>query len=438
MAKVIKVDKISKQYRLGLVGSGALRDDVLGWWSRIRGKEDPILKIGETNNRSVKGESNYVWSLKDISFEVEKGEVLGIIGKNGAGKSTLLKILSKVTGPTTGIIKTKGRIASLLEVGTGFHPELTGIENIFLNGAILGMKRAEIRERLQEIISFAGIERYADTPVKRYSSGMYVRLAFAVAAHLEPEILIVDEVLAVGDADFQKKCIGKMKDVSEEGRTILFVSHNMTAVKNLCTRCILLSDGEVEKIGPTDEIIQAYLNRNLNTGNQAILSEEEIEKVAEGPFNKSNPTFKITEIKILNEKEELCRSFDSNEKIILKMTVDIKTSISLLRVAFDVVDEFNNFIITAMSNDDPKYVNDYAKDPLIGVHEFTCEIPANLFGNNTYYIGARIVNKKTEQVNLEKVLEFDVTFDGHTAHDVIFASAFLRPKYKWGFQSKVK
>jgi lipopolysaccharide transport system ATP-binding protein len=228
---IISVENLSKQYRLGMVGSGTLREDLLGWWYRVRGKEDPYLKIGDTNTRDTKGNSDYVWALKDVNFEVKQGEVLGIIGKNGAGKSTLLKLLSRVTAPTTGTIKAKGRIASLLEVGTGFHPELTGKENIYLNGSIMGMKRAEINAKMDEIIDFAGVERYIDTPVKRYSSGMYVRLAFAVAAHLEPEILIVDEVLSVGDAEFQKKAIGKMEDVSSgQGRTVLFVSHNMKAV----------------------------------------------------------------------------------------------------------------------------------------------------------------------------------------------------------------
>ncbi|QRE12595.1 ABC transporter ATP-binding protein, partial [Flavobacterium psychrophilum] len=241
---IIKAEDISKQYRLGLVGTGTLKDDIKRWWHNIRGKEDPFLKIGQANNRATKGESDYVWSLQDINFEINQGDSVGIIGRNGAGKSTLLKILSQVTQPTTGKIYTKGRIASLLEVGTGFHPELTGRENIFLNGAILGMRKHEIARKLDEIIAFSGVERYIDTPVKRYSSGMYVRLAFAVAAHLESEILIIDEVLAVGDADFQKKCLGKMNQVSKgEGRTVLFVSHNMAAVKSLCNRGIVLHNG---------------------------------------------------------------------------------------------------------------------------------------------------------------------------------------------------
>lgn len=256
----ISAANISKQYRLGEVGTGTISHDLNRAWAKLRGKEDPFLKIGESNDRSTKGESDYVWSLKDINFEIEKGDAVGIIGRNGAGKSTLLKLLSKVTKPTTGHFEVQGRIASLLEVGTGFNPEMTGRENIFLNGAILGMRRHEIKRKFDEIVDFSGVERYIDTPVKRYSSGMYVRLAFAVAAHLESEILIVDEVLAVGDAEFQKKCLGKMGDVSKgEGRTVLFVSHNMASVENLCERGILLQNGYIANQGEIGLITNKYL-----------------------------------------------------------------------------------------------------------------------------------------------------------------------------------
>jgi lipopolysaccharide transport system ATP-binding protein len=262
---VIKVENVSKQYRLGVLGTGTISHDLNRWWHLVRGKEDPYLKVGESNDRSKKGSSEYVWALKDINFSVEKGEVLGVIGKNGAGKSTLLKILSKVTTPSEGKITMKGRVASLLEVGTGFHPELTGKENIYLNGAILGMTKKEIDNKFDEIVEFSGCERYIDTPSKRYSSGMKVRLAFAVAAFLEPEILIVDEVLAVGDAEFQKKAIGKMKDVSSGGgRTVIFVSHNMNAIKTLCTSCIIMKNGKLEMAGPTDKMVEAYLNMEVN------------------------------------------------------------------------------------------------------------------------------------------------------------------------------
>ena len=263
-AVILKAENISKQYRLGTVGTGTLSHDLNRWWHKIRGKEDPYLRIGETNDRTTKGASDYVWALQDINFEVQRGEVLGIIGKNGAGKSTLLKILSKVTAPTTGSIKSRGRIASLLEVGTGFNGELTGRENVYLNGAILGMTKKEITEKLDEIIAFSGCERYIDTPVKRYSSGMTVRLAFAVAAFLEPEILVIDEVLAVGDAEFQKKAIGKMQDISKgEGRTVLFVSHNMAAVKSLCTRGIVMEQGRVVFEGGIEESVGYYSNISL-------------------------------------------------------------------------------------------------------------------------------------------------------------------------------
>lgn len=256
----IRAENISKQYRLGQVGTGTLSHDLNRWWHKLRGKEDPYLKIGETNDRTSKGNSEYVWSLQDINFEIKQGDAVGIIGRNGAGKSTLLKLLSKVTQPTTGRFLTNGRIASLLEVGTGFHPEMTGRENIYLNGAILGMTRKEIDRKFDEIVDFSGVERYIDTPVKRYSSGMYVRLAFAVAAHLESEILIVDEVLAVGDSEFQKKCLGKMNDVSKgEGRTVLFVSHNMAAINNLCNKGIFLQNGRLTYQGEATDVVNYYL-----------------------------------------------------------------------------------------------------------------------------------------------------------------------------------
>jgi lipopolysaccharide transport system ATP-binding protein len=273
MSTVIEVDDVWKKYRLGIIGTGTLRHDFERWWHRVRGKPDPHSKVDQmakAESRKAKVESpdgesdgdlgdDEMWALRGVSFEVKQGEILGIIGRNGAGKSTLLKILSRVTAPTNGEVRVKGRIASLLEVGTGFHPELTGRENIFLNGAILGMTKTEIRSKLDEIIDFSGVEKFIDTPVKRYSSGMYVRLAFAVAAHLEPEILIVDEVLAVGDVQFQRKCLGKMGEVAHEGRTVLFVSHNMNAVKSLCGRALLLANGLLSLNGPVDSVIEKYL-----------------------------------------------------------------------------------------------------------------------------------------------------------------------------------
>lgn len=269
---VIEFNNVGKQYILGTIGTGTLSQDLNRWWANIRGKEDPYLKIGETNDRTQKSDGRFVWALRDINFKVEQGDVVGIVGKNGAGKSTLLKILSRVTSPTTGDIKIKGRIASLLEVGTGFHPEMTGRENIFMNGSIMGMTKAEIRSKFDEIVDFAGVAKYVDTPVKRYSSGMMVRLGFAIAAHLEPEILVVDEVLAVGDAEFQKKAIGKMQDVSKgNGRTVLFVSHNMSAVRNICTRGVLLRNGTIDYIGSIPETLNKYLKNEENVKKEKII-----------------------------------------------------------------------------------------------------------------------------------------------------------------------
>lgn len=288
---VIEFNNVGKQYILGTIGTGTLSQDLNRWWARVRGKEDPFLKIGDTNDRTLKGASRFVWALRDINFKVEQGDVVGIIGKNGAGKSTLLKILSRVTSPTTGDIKIKGRIASLLEVGTGFHPEMTGRENIFMNGSIMGMTKAEIKSKLDEIIDFAGVAKYVDTPVKRYSSGMMVRLGFAIAAHLEPEILVVDEVLAVGDAEFQKKAIGKMQDVSKgEGRTVLFVSHNMAAVRSLCTRGVMLKNGMLDYIGNIPDTLDHYLKNNEGLQKERIIDNIQWEK----------STLTITHIEINN------------------------------------------------------------------------------------------------------------------------------------------
>ena len=292
--KAIEFYHVGKQYRLGVVSTGTFSHDLNRWWTmNVLGKEDPYLKIGDTNVRSTKGESDFVWALKDINFSVEQGDVVGIIGKNGAGKSTLLKLLSRVTAPTVGEINVCGRIASLLEVGTGFHPEMTGRENIYMNGAIMGMTKAEVTRKLDEIVDFSGCERYIDTPVKRYSSGMKVRLGFAVAAHLEPEILVVDEVLAVGDAEFQKKAIGKMQDVSKgQGRTVLFVSHNMAAVRSLCQKGVVLSDGMTDFIGTIDEAVNHYMETST--------PQAEEQKLMTDYITNCKSFLKINEIQINN------------------------------------------------------------------------------------------------------------------------------------------
>ncbi len=270
---VISVEHLSKQYDLGVIGTGTLTRDFERWWARTRGKPDPYSPVAQDHNYRYRGDET-ILALDDVSFTVQKGEALGIIGRNGAGKSTLLKILSRVTAPTSGVVKVKGRIGSLLEVGTGFHPELTGRENVYLNGAILGMKKVEVARKFDEIVAFSGVEKFIDTPVKRYSSGMYVRLAFAVAAHLDPEILIVDEVLAVGDVEFQRKCLGKMGDVANDGRTVLFVSHNMVSMRNLCARTILLKDGQILNEGITDEIITEYLHDDQKTNEFSIIGKQ--------------------------------------------------------------------------------------------------------------------------------------------------------------------
>jgi lipopolysaccharide transport system ATP-binding protein len=307
------VEDVGKLYRLGEIGTGTISHDLNRWWARVRGKDDPFAKIGETNDRTAKGESDYVWALKDVNFEIKQGEAIGIIGRNGAGKSTLLKLLSKVTTPTSGTIKIKGRIASLLEVGTGFHPELTGRENIFLNGAILGMTKKEIFSKFDEIVEFAGVERYIDTPVKRYSSGMYVRLAFAVAAHLESEILIIDEVLAVGDAEFQKKCLGKMDDASKHGRTVLFVSHQMGTIAQLCSTSILMNKGRTTHQGPTQSIIETYLKTQNNKG----FYEAEIEEV------KNKEAFFVYQ-KMVDEQGNLVNQLTNKDPIILEMKINVQ------------------------------------------------------------------------------------------------------------------
>ncbi|HLP04508.1 MAG TPA: ABC transporter ATP-binding protein [Paludibacter sp.] len=329
MSVAISFENISKQYRLGLVSTRTLSHDMNRWWKmNILGKDDPYLKIGEVNDRAHRGNSEYVWALKDINFKVEQGDVLGIIGKNGAGKSTLLKILSKVTAPSTGTIRAAGRIASLLEVGTGFHPEMTGRENIYMNGAIMGMTKAEITRKLDEIVDFSGVERYIDTPAKRYSSGMTVRLGFAIAAHLEPEILVVDEVLAVGDAEFQKKAIGKMQDVSKgEGRTVLFVSHNMTAVKSLCKTGIILQNGQILETGHIDSIVSNYLKgdssiANLKTWSDPVIHKNGFELLEIG-IKKRNADYKDV-IRVDDELELIIRYRLTNDFEAVHLTFHYK------------------------------------------------------------------------------------------------------------------
>jgi lipopolysaccharide transport system ATP-binding protein len=389
MSKVVlSVENVSKMYRIGLVSGKTLKQDINRWWHTVRGKEDPYLKIGEKNDRSKKAESDFVWVLNNIDFKLEQGETLGIIGRNGAGKSTLLKILSRVTKPTSGNIKVKGRIASLLEVGTGFHPELSGRENIFLNGAILGMRKKEIQAKLDEIIDFSGVERYIDTPVKRYSSGMYVRLAFAVAAHLESEILIIDEVLAVGDAEFQKKCLGKMNDAtSKEGRTVLFVSHNMAAVQNLCTKGLHLQFGQTIEYGNIQSVIQNYLrqgNENLTIG-KADLSD------------RIRSRGKILAIKSAwseSKKGEITNVFKMGESITLKFEYDIGQSIPFVLFGFGVETELG--IRIATFNNDVMGPGPFASADK-GIASCTIENPQ--FATGRFFISLAIVHNGIEWVD---------------------------------------
>ena len=391
----IKAENISKQYRLGEVGTGTLSHDLNRLWHKIRGNEDPYLKIGESNDRSIKGSSDYVWSLRDINFEIEQGDAVGIIGRNGAGKSTLLKLLSKVTKPTTGGFKVNGRIASLLEVGTGFNPEMTGRENIYLNGAILGMRRNEINRKLDEIIEFSGVERYIDTPVKRYSSGMYVRLAFAVAAHLESEILIIDEVLAVGDAEFQKKCLGKMGDVTKsEGRTILFVSHNLAAVQTLCNKGIMLENGLIKFQGDANKALDFYVSSGNSSSNLYV--------------SKSKKENDIHKIQIVDTENNLKNNFNFNENIKFLFNFNLGNEYrDKVEFGFQVVDLKERIVFSnnkPISNFLPNSNNDYSIE---------CSIPKSFLVPNMYNVNIALHIPNVAYVShLEAVVSFNIEETG--------------------------
>lgn len=391
---ILKAENISKQYRLGVVGAGTISDDIKRWWYNVCGKEDPFLQVGAVNDRNSFANEDYVWALRDINFEVKQGEVLGIIGKNGAGKSTLLKILSRVTSPTTGSIKTKGRIASLLEVGTGFHGELTGRENIFMNGAVLGMTKTEIRSKLDEIIAFSGCEKYIDTPVKRYSSGMTVRLGFAVAAHLEPEILVVDEVLAVGDAEFQKKAIGKMQDLSTgEGRTVLFVSHNMTSVRNLCSRVTLLESGGIVFSGDTNAAISKYLNLGFRDESKSL----ELREDRLGDNNK----FKFKSLCLFDQFNNKIDSLISGDPCTVQVSFTSQSNIDLTKI----------IITVGIKNDQDELVCFWASDEMKfnlspNSKEISLKIPGLMLRGGEYRFWLFSSYENTREENFCDVIDY--------------------------------
>ena len=392
MGIAIKVENLSKAYRLGEIGTGTISRDLERWLAKLRGKEDPFLRIGEENDRTTKGTSDVVWSLKDINFEIHQGEAVGVIGRNGAGKSTLLKLLSRVTAPTSGSIKAKGRIASLLEVGTGFHPELTGRENIFLNGAILGMRKKEIQRKFDQIVDFAGISRYVDTPVKRYSSGMYVRLAFAVAAHLDSEVLIVDEVLAVGDAEFQEKCLGKMNDVSKgEGRTVLFVSHNTASLRALCSKGILLNQGKIL----TSSTIEDALDKYLHT---ATLAPEWIG--VDGDEN-----IEITNTYVKNASTTSDTRFYTADELEVGVRIKVKKQLKEIGIAFNIVSFYSSPLVRV-------YYNDYNTINTMKPGEYIIKfkIPSYHLAIGKYQIVFDISLPHIIKINSEKIsLNFELT-----------------------------
>jgi lipopolysaccharide transport system ATP-binding protein len=388
---VIKVENVSKAYQIGQIGTGTISRDLERFWvTKVRGKDDPFLKIGGLNDRSIKGQSDIVWSLKDINFDIHEGDAVGIIGKNGAGKSTLLKLLSRVTSPTTGEIKVKGRIASLLEVGTGFHQELSGRENIYLNGAILGMRKREITRKLDEIIDFSGVERYIDTPVKRYSSGMYVRLAFAVAAHLESEILIVDEVLAVGDAEFQKKCLGKMGDISKgEGRTVLFVSHNMGAVKNLCSKGLLLENGKITYTGDVDNAIDNYLKNS----NSSAYKTWDLDNAP-----KSN-SFALLGVKVLNQDGQISINHLISYDIEIEFTYQVLEDDQLFTLGFNLFNNHNIHILSSHDRDTHTLSEPISK----GIYTRRVLIPGNFLAEAGYNCSFAIMRYNPFEVEFHEM-----------------------------------
>lgn len=388
---VIKIENLSKYYRLGLIGSGTLREDVGRWIAKIRGQPDPLLKIGEQDHGNRKG--GQIWALKDISIEVKEGEILGIIGRNGAGKSTLLKILSKITAPTEGKIKIIGRVGSLLEVGTGFHPELTGRENIYLNGTILGMSHAEVTSKLDEIVDFAEMDKFIDTPVKRYSSGMTVKLAFSVAAHLEPEILVVDEVLAVGDAAFQKKCMGKMSEVAQNGRTILFVSHNMGSINRLCTRCVSLEQGQLKYEGAPSEVVSSYLSKGaLEKGKSIWITD----------LDSDSDPVQLYKVSVTNSKGKVVETVRSDEIILIKFELTVRYVLPEFGLSIKILSSDGTTVIHTAN-----ILGSSKMAP--GKWVTQCEIPSNSLNTGSYTVNvAADIPHREILFDLNDILSFQV------------------------------
>ena len=414
MSWQIKVEDLAKLYRLGEVGTGTLSQDLNRWWHSVRGKEDPYSKVGQVNDRSSSAESDFVWALKDINFEVECGEVLGIIGRNGAGKSTLLKILSKITSPSEGVIKTKGRIASLLEVGTGMHPEMSARDNIYLNGAILGMTKKEITDKFDEIVEFSGCAMYIDTPLKRYSSGMRVRLGFAVAAFLEPEILIVDEVLAVGDAEFQSKAIGKMKEISKGGkRTVLFVSHNMAAIKALCTRALLIENGGVIASGTPEAIVAKYLEINTE---EYIL--EAVHPTIDLNSHRKRDVIFLNKARVSTPTPNISESFNLEFSFMLN-----DQNQDELTVSIDVLSFEDQIIFGSAEKFETKERKEFV---------CTCLLTDNLLNDIPYYINFYVLDKKLKTVySFAKILSFKVEEDLREEMFFEKINGLVRPKLNW-------
>jgi lipopolysaccharide transport system ATP-binding protein len=421
VSSVIKVENLSKRYRLGVINRDMLYKDLQSRWAKFRGKEDPNAPIGLKHDKRLERGDEF-WALRNVDLEVKEGEILGIIGRNGAGKSTLLKILSQITAPTEGRIKVKGRIASLLEVGTGFHPELTGRENVYLNGAILGMTRKEVRSKFDEIVAFADLNEFIDTPVKRYSSGMYVRLAFAVAAHLDPEILIVDEVLAVGDMQFQRKCLGKMQDVKNSGKTVLFVSHNMTTINSLCEKCILLGEGKIEAIGHTENITKRYFS--------SMSSDDTGSFIKFGDGGPGDNTAKLRSIRLIDDESRTISFADIAQKVGIEMIFDVKQNDVKIVPNFHVFTQNQCVFVSSTTG---------VHADMAGSYRAVMWIPPRFLNDGLYFVNVAVTTMIPLKAHfyLENKFSFMVIEDIHDEVRNNFANTIpglVRPLFDWSLE----